>query len=960
MATFYFSSSTGKNIDDPINPGDGTINKPWYALYPNKSGTNALNPGDICLYKAGDTWTGDGNYQIIDSNGTAGNLITFDRYGSGADPIFTTANIQTGWTLVGVSTNATGGNIYSKSGMFDDTFTIGVDGTYALGKWQGTATSLPKGSFKNGSTIYINLSDGSNPSGHTIWVPGRYQFDENRGIVRGSDGAGRFCSINHFKVMYANGIGISFNNPDSTVNDCTAIGNGRDGIAFQGYTPQGWSPDRCRMNRCYMAYNNAAGDGKGQAFTSYGSYTWAIDSTSEYNFKEGFDFISTGTVAQGGYSIVTNSGLIRCTSYKNGQNVSSSFGSSGIYLDGCHDMLVWGCVSHGSGTGNDIWYASNIAADTERSFMGVYNIHVVNCLAYEASAWNLNINNHSGSPSIYGCTVVNNTFVRGAGLPGDYGGTFNIGTLTSTTKSIIKNNIFYRSAQPVGNNPPTTHALPLASSLTSANVDMDYNCFYDPNKTKVIATGESSPAYTLAEWKTFNNNLLDSHSIQADPKLTNISFSAFDAHLSTSPASPCIAVGTPIAPWTPPQWVIDAGVLADNGAVVGTTRADGVADTGTFDMGYHYPLATVGTGTLASTNVQPATLYVATINTDVITFTTVNAIPANGKIIITYPVALAGGFAFNAGSGTSFATVQAGTQNTSATGTLTIAMTATTQGNLVVGFLKGPQTVTLSNVIDDMGNTYVISTAKDSSTTLRLYQFYGIQVTGGSTNVICTITGTGNCRGGADEFSGNGTTNSSAFDVTATGSGTGTAIATSALTPTATGELIVSSFAQPNAATYTAGASYTLYSGTNPVSSRQEYRLSGGASETAPVTSDTSQDWAEIATAFKGSTPSAASFNSGGSGSLSVAVVGNVVTLTRSGGSVIAAAQAVSINLTNVKNPIQVGSTGAYAIKTTDSTGATIDQDTNVSADQIISAAQSTVTITIKGVSMKNVHISSS
>ena len=42
---------------------------------------------------------------------------------------------------------------------------------------------------------------------------------------------------------------------------------------------------------------------------------------------------------------------------------------------------------------------------------------------------------------------------------------------------------------------------------------------------------------------------------------------------------------------------------------------------------------------------------------------------------------------------------------------------------------------------------------------------------------------------------------------------------------------------------------------------------------------------------------------------------------------------AVTIELTNVKTPIVPGTTGAYRIKTTDSSGTTIDEDPSVSAD---------------------------
>jgi hypothetical protein len=108
---------------------------------------------------------------------------------------------------------------------------------------------------------------------------------------------------------------------------------------------------------------------------------------------------------------------------------------------------------------------------------------------------------------------------------------------------------------------------------------------------------------------------------------------------------------------------------------------------------------------------------------------------------------------------------------------------------------------------------------------------------------------------------------------------------------------------------------------------------------------------------FNSGGTSAAAFTVGGSGSLATSITGSVVTLTRSGGSDIAASTAVAITLTYVLNPPQVGSTGAYEIKTTTSADATIDIDSSVSADQIIEPPATYKTITISGVSMSNVRL---
>jgi hypothetical protein len=79
-------------------------------------------------------------------------------------------------------------------------------------------------------------------------------------------------------------------------------------------------------------------------------------------------------------------------------------------------------------------------------------------------------------------------------------------------------------------------------------------------------------------------------------------------------------------------------------------------------------------------------------------------------------------------------------------------------------------------------------------------------------------------------------------------------------------------------------------------------------------------------------------------GALSTSVSGNVVTITRSGGTS-SAAGAKTILLSFVKNPNTSGSTGVYSIKTTTSADATIDQDLAVTADTISSATLSSTNV---------------
>jgi hypothetical protein len=734
MASYYFSSSTGRNT---AAGGTGTAANPWKNFWEEKAGTSALSPGDICYFKAGDTWYGGNAYINVDSNGSSGNPIVFDRYGTGNDPVFTTSSIVTSWTVDGAGTGT-----YYKTGQFAGLYTVGVDGTSALGYWTGAVASMPAGSYMYQSStgrLYIRLWDSSNPSGHTIYVPTTYQQDEYRGVIRGSASRGSYVHFKNLKVMYTNGIGFSLSQPYSEFHNCTAVGCGREGFYFNGWVALGEMADNCTAYNCYASYCNARGNGYGQAYTMNSSYCWWVNCTAEYCFKEGFDFLD--------YSSNTDchhSGMIYCTSYRNGQDPLGAYDAPLIYVDGAHDILIYGCVAHGAGVGNNSSRNSNaIMAWTEHQDKPCYNIHIINNLLYDARGYLIWISNggdypaYNNAPATYGNTIVNNTLVRNSG---GYGAAYRLAGLGTSVKTIVKNNVIYSN---------NTYLPAIWTNIDSAKIDSGYNCYYNTGGSNLMSTSESSSPYTLAALQAIG---LETNSINSNPNIINTANATLDAHLNTS-TSPCINAGTN-SPWTPPTWVVDAGILADDGAVVGSTRADGVVDTGTLDIGYHY-YAPTPYGSLTSTNVQPATLYVNTSNTCTITFTTANTLPSDGKVVITFPTTLGGGFSFNSG----------------------------------------------------------------------------------------------------------GTT--------------------------------------------------------------------------------------------------AATFNSGGSGSLAVSISGATVTLTRSGGSDISASTAVSIALTYVLNPPQVGTTGAYSIQTTTSAGTPIDVDTDVSADQIIEPVSTFKTITISAIRMSNIKFMS-
>jgi hypothetical protein len=212
-----------------------------------------------------------------------------------------------------------------------------------------------------------------------------------------------------------------------------------------------------------------------------------------------------------------------------------------------------------------------------------------------------------------------------------------------------------------------------------------------------------------------------------------------------------------------------------------------------------------------------------------------------------------------------FSATQTSTPVQSAAAAVAVTLSATTVGNIVVmSIYITPNSETCSSVTDNQGNTYVVEAAVDSPGGERLYQCYGVQVVGGATTVTANFSGAvATKRVFADEYGFDGfawTSNATAFDASTTGNGTGSTCTVSTLTTLRTAELIVATFIKDTANDWTAGTNYTKYGGgAGSVKNGSEYRLSGAATETAPVEIGASYTWAERAVAFR--SPQTATIN---------------------------------------------------------------------------------------------------
>lgn len=197
-----------------------------------------------------------------------------------------------------------------------------------------------------------------------------------------------------------------------------------------------------------------------------------------------------------------------------------------------------------------------------------------------------------------------------------------------------------------------------------------------------------------------------------------------------------------------------------------------------------------------------------------------------------------------------FAVVQIAGGNGGTGATVFNSITATGLNNLLVVHVGVVFGETCTGVTDDKGNTYVLSTAVTIAGARLIYQAYAVQAIAGATLYTASFSGSTVAKIiGAEEYSGGATSNAAVFDAQTTGTGVGTAVAASTLTAAATGELMVSTMGVSVATAYTAGTGYTLASGGSILHS--QYKLSGGATETAPATLGGSRTWATLLNAYK-------------------------------------------------------------------------------------------------------------
>jgi hypothetical protein len=188
------------------------------------------------------------------------------------------------------------------------------------------------------------------------------------------------------------------------------------------------------------------------------------------------------------------------------------------------------------------------------------------------------------------------------------------------------------------------------------------------------------------------------------------------------------------------------------------------------------------------------------------------------------------------------------TKQSSATGTSVVVTPTAPIGskNLVVINLKFGAAPTGLVITDNAPtpNSYAVAVPLHTASSMTVIQLYGVALSPGATTITASWIGSTGARITIDEFSGGLPNNALVFDKGAFSDGSGLSV-TTPLTPSLSGELIVSMVGMNNATAVAIGSGYST--GTNNVSSSTEYKLSGTTTETAPFTlTGTSVTWNSV------------------------------------------------------------------------------------------------------------------
>jgi hypothetical protein len=513
---------------DSINGADsnaGSQSAPWKTIAKVNAAT--LLPGQTVEFKRGGIWR---EQLTVPSSGSMGSPIIFGAYGTGSNPEIAGSNLITGWTQVSAypSTYEAAAATAPSNVYVDDPNTGASTIPLTLEKSISAVNATPGSWYYAGGTIYVQLTDSSNPSAHTIEASVR-----SYGVYSGMHS---FVTVQNLSVKHTTVAAIYFENTGVpagtsgsyynnnfneyiTIQGNTVWNYGAAGSPYSGgiyLTGYAWgSPP---MLRGEQVINNVVG---------------RMDSSGTLNYDEGGIELrgTTGALIQGNTVATMNNFGITARDGYGGQTCSSpvvtqnavSSSSGNISIAACPGAQVtYNTVSNSTGYGIGIGAPSGSPSD---NVVLAYNLIYDLNISPNGDLYNgIDINDASLNGSAYNNTIYS---VAAASLTLEGG----------SSGWMVENNIFDASLNPdiFGQ----TNVTPCLYVDTGVTATFTNNLFYTssaklPNQFNLVGKGG------YVAYATFHADLNDTGSVA---NLAPLFTSPLAGNFTLQTGSPAIGAG---------------------------------------------------------------------------------------------------------------------------------------------------------------------------------------------------------------------------------------------------------------------------------------------------------------------------------------------------------------------------------------------------------------------------------
>jgi hypothetical protein len=395
--TYYVSQSSGDDSNDGLSQNGA------FQTLAKANSLQGLTGGDSILLKRGDVWH---EQLIIPASGTDdANRFNVGAYGSGTAPIIDGADPVSGWSLVASGTY--------QVRRTTPTYKVFVDAIYKqtvpLSR-QGNLNKVidnPGSFYADGDTLYVHLTDDSDPSDHTIEVSGTVR---QTGIISSNKS---YVTVQNLEIIRTTSSGVAFvldyaNNSGTSGNQYNIL------KSLTTFNTGSTAPKPFGFDGGILVRANTSGRSLAlQGWEITNNNIGRLDSPVGLNYNIGGIELRgvNGAVVQGNRVATTNAMGIQDRSY----GLASSCGSNvfqdntltdnegNISAETAYDQVLGNTITNSRGFGIQVQY-HGYAADNVMAHLGLStDRRLYNGIDGNGGAYATYVNNYISD--VYGCSL---------------------------------------------------------------------------------------------------------------------------------------------------------------------------------------------------------------------------------------------------------------------------------------------------------------------------------------------------------------------------------------------------------------------------------------------------------------------------------------------------------------------------------------------------------------------------